>query len=173
MTNKEFFKEQIWELACDDERIAVDRRTNKPCRCAEMKCEDCALECHEISHCEALNKWGNAEHVEPYSFKKDELVEVSLDGTDWYIRHFSHIDENGFNGRFLVFNYGRNSETEERTSSWRYCRKYGTLGGLAEGEKIRKEAIRKFAEWVDENYETEHYIPNLVEFYEKEKKNEL
>lgn len=37
--------------------------------------------------------------------------------------------------------------------------------------KIQAEAIRKFAEWVDENYETNHYMMSLVEIYEKEQTN--
>lgn len=173
MKNKDFFKEGIWELTCEGKKIAVSKETNTPCNCDKSECADCKFYISYKSCDELFVKWCNEEHVEPYFFEKDELVEVSLDGTDWYIRHFSHIDEKGFNGRFLVFNYGRNSETEERTSSWKYCRKYGTLGGLAEGEKIWKEAIKDFAEWLDDNYETGHYILNLVELFEKEQKGKV
>lgn len=49
------------------------------------------------------------------------------------------------------------------------CRKWECKGTVTV-EDIKKEAIKDFAEWLDNNYETKNYIPNLVEFYEKEQR---
>lgn len=126
MTNKEKFKEEILELACKGERIAVDRRTNKPYSCSETHCIDCALNCAEMTHGNALYKWGNEEYVEPCPFEEGELVEVSDDKKYWYLEYFVK-----FTGKYETREY----KEDKMTHKWVYCQKYGTLGGLVKGEQ--------------------------------------
>lgn len=134
MKNKEFFKEEIFDLACEAKIIAVDKRTNTPCDCASLDCANCAFykKCMEISYSKSLHDWCNEEHEEPCPFEKDELVEVSITGKDWCLRHFSHINEEGCY-KFSAFDSGLNSENTKQTSRWKYCQKYGTLGGFVKG----------------------------------------
>lgn len=127
MTNKEFYKEQILDLACQHKIIAFDVRTDKVCACCEINCHNCLFE-DDNENCNAnIEKWGNAEYVEPCPFKKDELVEVSDNGTCWCLRYFSHKTDGG---RYCAYYDGKKSSETKDATHWKYCRKYGTLGGL-------------------------------------------
>lgn len=131
MTNKEHFKEEIFEIACEGDSIAVDKRTNKPCGCGGIGCSGCAL-ANKIGSCrDALVKWLDEEYKEPCPFEKDELVEVSYNGKNWCLRYFSHKDNN----EYCVFPMGAKSSEKFETVYYQYCRKYGTLGGLVKGEQ--------------------------------------
>lgn len=132
MTCKEKFKEDIFELACEAKKIAVDKRTNRPCDCDKIDCTDCKFRDTDKSCDELLVEWCNAEYKE--EFEKDELVEVSNDGRTWSLAYFSHIDENGRGGKYKIWNFGLTSKEALTTSGRDYCRKYGTLGRLAKGE---------------------------------------
>lgn len=81
-------------------------------------------------HKKRIFEWLNEEYVEPCQFKKDELVEVSDDGIEWYLRYFYRIDETRTNRKFLTSACGKTSKEIDLVTGWKYCRKYGTLGGL-------------------------------------------
>lgn len=124
MTNKEFYKEQIFEIACSGNRIGTNEEGHL-CEC------DCDLLCTYCSFFEAgtpcrdkFREWLDKEYICP--FEKDELVEVSDDEKRWSLRHFSHIK----NGIYYTYANGLTSKQTESTILWAYCRKYGTLGGL-------------------------------------------
>lgn len=118
MTNREFYKEQILDIVCTGAVVALDKRTNKPCKCSCTDCNNCIFEPWDC-----LNKfasWCNAEYC---PFKKDEVVEVSHDGLNWRLRYFHHIE----NGVYFAY---VNSADKDDTRFWEYCQKYGTFGGL-------------------------------------------
>lgn len=137
MTNKEIFKEKICELACEGKEIAINKNTNTPCDCNEIICTKCTLQknCLWKSHTVAVREWCNAEYEEHCDFKKDELVEVSSDGVNWSLRYFSNMTRNKKGEKeFLTFVNGQNSNETGATWPWKYCRKYGKLGGLVKEE---------------------------------------
>lgn len=65
MKNKEYYKDQIFELVCDSYSIAVNSETHEPCACENTSCDKCLLH-HVASRCtEAFKEWLNQEHIEP------------------------------------------------------------------------------------------------------------
>lgn len=128
MTNREYYKEQIFDLACSRRYIAFNKETNTLCCCSDISCTDClfnaARNCCDI----AFKNWLNAEHVEPCPFEEGELVEVSDDGNNWLLRYFSHIDKDCSKYKYITYIDG--FKENKYTTSWLHCRKYGTLGGL-------------------------------------------
>lgn len=128
MKNKEFYKDEIAEIALERNKIAVDKKTLKPVRCANISCGACLV--GERDCAEVIKEWANAEYVEPCEFEKDELVEVSLDGKNWHLRYFSHRT-----GKTMyAFIEGKKSNETSVAMNYQYLRKYGTLGGLVKGE---------------------------------------
>lgn len=132
MTNKEFYKEQILDLACKGKGIAIDVMTNKLCDCVSISCRNCLFS-NKRDGCEVCReKWSNAEYLDTCPFEKDELVEVSDNGTCWNLRHFSHKRDDG---EYCTYHDGKKSSDTQHVTVWRYCRKYGTLGGLVKEQK--------------------------------------
>lgn len=132
MTNREFYKEQILDIVCEGANFAVSKTDNTICSCSDLGCENCKFDC---GCTRALKQWCNAEYTEPCEFEKDELVEVSNDERDWRFRYFSHKKD----GKYYCFVDGLTSGKANNIciGYWKYCRKYGTLGGLvkeSEGE---------------------------------------
>lgn len=121
MTNREKFKEEILDMACDGMTFAVQKDTNKPVACRDLDCSKCIFE----DDCN-INRfeWCNAEYIEPCEFEKDELVEVSNDGKNWKLRYFSQM----YKGKCYAFVNGNKSTENSEDYPWEYCRKYGTLG---------------------------------------------
>lgn len=136
MTNKENFKEDIFEIACKGDAIAVEKKTNKPCGCEEIGCNGCALVNKTGSCRETLALWLEEEYVEPCPFEEGELVEVSDDGENWHLGYFSHI------GCGYYFAYFKGDVGGLGAVGHKYCQKYGTLGGLVK-DKQNEEAIEK------------------------------
>lgn len=121
MTNREFYKEQILDVACAGHSFGIDKTDNMIHACCEIGCSNCLFNYGEC--CDATEKWCNAEHVESCPFKKGELVEVSHEGKRWELGYFSHIED----GIYYTFMWGNNVGY---LVDWEYCRKYGTFGGL-------------------------------------------
>lgn len=129
MTNREFYKEEIIDIALSGYGIAVDKRTLKPVSCDDLACGNCINSGTCVNS--TIIEWANAEYIEPCElekdeFKKDELVEVSQDGIEWVLGYFAY-DACG-----LYFTYANGWKSEDCVSAvgYKYCRKYGTLGGL-------------------------------------------
>lgn len=64
-------------------------------------------------------------------FEKDELVEVSDDGINWFLRYFVRMK----GGKYACTESGYTSKESDFILSWAFCRKYGTLGGLVKGDE--------------------------------------
>lgn len=129
MTNKEFYKDQITDISCNGIGFGVNKTTGEILPCSHIRCSKCVFINREDPFgCDKnKQKWANQKYKETCPFEKDELVEVSEDGVNWQLRHFSHIDEKGI---FAMFINGKTSKETNSKSLWKYCRKYGTLGGL-------------------------------------------
>jgi hypothetical protein len=64
MKNKEKFKNEITDIICDGDIIAVDKETRTPVPCSIIACDKC-LFYSEIGCSDALNVWANQEYKEP------------------------------------------------------------------------------------------------------------
>lgn len=115
-----------------------------PCRCTDIECCQCDLS--NFSHSKYGDgfcykrfwEWASEKYVDPESpkapYEKDELIEVSNDHFNWHIRHFDKMSGGGV----FVYENGRKSCNALGSSYWKYHQKYGTLGGLTDGEEIPK-----------------------------------
>lgn len=86
MKNKEFFKEEIFEIACTGKSVGVC--DGEPVACELAVCEKCDFGIH--SECEDyIKEWMEKEHEEPRiqpevkKLKQDDRVLVSTEGKHW------------------------------------------------------------------------------------------
>lgn len=65
MTNREKFKEQLLDIACSGNVIAVNKKTGVPVCCYTISCCECEFNRGETT-CRTLTKhWSKSEYVEP------------------------------------------------------------------------------------------------------------
>lgn len=62
MTNREFYKKQIFEIACDGYLVAFDNRTNEMVRCGDLPCRYCKFA--KGSCAGSIRNWMLEEHEE-------------------------------------------------------------------------------------------------------------
>ena len=93
MTNKEYYKEQILDIACNGGSISIDKMTGELFECTEeLKCEDCIFDI-DIGSCEdQIKKWANTEHIEKPKLTKNEKLFLSLLKEKW---KYMARDQNG------------------------------------------------------------------------------
>ena len=63
MKNKEKYAKEILEIACNGDRIAFNKTTNKVVPCNRLSCSDCFFD--EIGCRKAVKKWSESEYIEP------------------------------------------------------------------------------------------------------------
>lgn len=133
MTNKEFYKDTIFEIACKGHRIAVDKNTHKPGSCA-IKCNDCAF-FEPYPNCSVgIEKWANAEYV-PFVDWSNVAVDTPIFVSDSNFtakiigvkRHFAKYED----GIIYAFENGQTSWTTDKVNGWEYAR-------LATDEELKK-----------------------------------
>lgn len=56
MTNKEKFAEQILDIACSGDSIAVNKVTSEPMRCHGTTCKECLFRFNDNEFCRDLRK---------------------------------------------------------------------------------------------------------------------
>lgn len=100
MTNREKFAEQILDIACSNDAIAVDKATLEPIACGKLECKDCLFNVSNDMTCGNKRiKWANSEYVEPsvdwskVAVDTPILVRNSKEEV-WEKRHFAKY-ENG------------------------------------------------------------------------------
>ena len=49
MTNREKFAEQILDIACNNDTIAVDKATLEPIACVKSECKDCLFSVSDVT----------------------------------------------------------------------------------------------------------------------------
>lgn len=111
MTNREKFAEQILDIACSNDAIAVDKATLEPIACGKSECKDCLFNASDVMSCGGKRiKWANSEYVEPpIDWSKvavDTPILVTYSGIhSWVKRHFAKYE----NGRVYAWNHGTTS----------------------------------------------------------------
>lgn len=126
MTNKEFYRDKIFEIACEFRKISVVN--GEPAKCDDgWNCGGCEFYNREKDCKELLEEWMEQEHeeirIQPEvkKLKKDDRVLVSANGVDWIKRYFKKYDQE----RDVVYAYvdGATSWSEEQGYvSWKYAK---------------------------------------------------
>lgn len=126
MKNKEFFKEKIFEIACEHSKVAVVNGEPANCR-LHNGCTSCDFYIFEGRCKDGFKDWLEKEHEEQKiqpevkSLKKDDRVLISADGATWYKRYFKRYDEE--TGTVETYQDGRTSWSAEGLSSrWTYAK---------------------------------------------------
>lgn len=121
MTNREKFAEQILDIVCNNDTIAVDKATLEPIACDELKCGDCLFNVSDGMSCaDQRIKWVNSEYVEPsvdwskVAVDTPILVNTSNDHR-WVKRYFAKYE----NGSVFAWNNGATSwSSYGHATSW-------------------------------------------------------
>lgn len=125
MTNKEYYKKWIFEIACQGDSIAFDNRANEIVECNSLSCDDCKFT--NQGGCKtAMSKWLNEEYVEPpidwIKVAVDTPILVSnrkKDG-EWYKRYFAKYENN----KVYAFSDGCTSWSARDILAWEYAKLY-------------------------------------------------
>lgn len=86
MTNREYYKEQILDVACSGASIAFDKETEKIEICRDgFDCCRCLFEnLYPYTPCdEAMERWSESEHIEKPQLTKNEKLLLSLLKEKW------------------------------------------------------------------------------------------
>lgn len=126
MKNKEFFKEEIFKIACEHSKVAVVN--GEPANCRSLNgCTSCDFYISEVRCEDGFKDWLEKEHEEQKiqpevkNLKKDDRVLISADGAAWYKRYFKRYDEE--TGMVETYRDGRTSWSAEGLSSrWTYAK---------------------------------------------------
>lgn len=128
MTNREKFAEQILDIACSSNKIAVDKKTMKPVSCNDIRCEDCYLE-GRVSGCDdACKEWCESEYIEPQIYWSKVPVDTPIlvrDSQDekWHRRYFAKFED----GIVYAWDDGRTSwsSLSDEVVDWKYAKLAG------------------------------------------------
>lgn len=125
MTNREKFAEQILDIACGSDLIAVNKVTLEPIRCRGTACEECLFNFNGDEFCtDRRIKWANSEYVEPPVDWSKVAVDTPIlvkDSNDhrWLKRHFAKYE----NGSVYAWDGGRTSWSDgEHATPWELAR---------------------------------------------------
>lgn len=124
MTNREKFAEQILDIACSNDAIAVDKVTLEPIACGKSECKDCLFNVSDVMSCGGKRiNWANSEYVEPpIDWSKvavDTPILVTQSGIlRWVKRHFAKYE----NGRVYAWNHGKTSWSSDRCTRWKLAK---------------------------------------------------
>ena len=78
MKNKEFYREEIFNIACQGRGIAISKDTNKPIVCRSYTCPDCLLYDSSSSCSEGVKSWCDKEHIEKPCITKEERAFLDM-----------------------------------------------------------------------------------------------
>lgn len=99
MTNREKYAEQILDIACIEELLAISKNTMKLVSCADILCEDCYFGMDVDKKCgDACKEWCESEYVEPQIDWSKVPVDTPIlvrDSQDdeWLHRHFAKFKD--------------------------------------------------------------------------------
>lgn len=125
MTNREKFAEQILDIACNGDSIAVNKVTSEPIACHGTACEECLFNFNGDEFCrDRRKKWANSEYAEPLVDWSKVAVDTPIlvrDSNDhrWFKRYFAKYE----NGSVFAWDCGRTSWSgDEHATPWELAR---------------------------------------------------
>lgn len=133
MTNKEYYKEQIFEIACKGETIAFDEVEHKMVACDGIGCRSCKFG-REGNCRKQIQEWLEEEYAEDEDIdwskvEVDTKILVRNDGDkEWEKRYFSKYE----NGKVYAFTNGLTSwtvaDSDYYVCGWEYAKLYNEGG---------------------------------------------
>ncbi len=138
MTNREYYKEQILDIACSGKTIAFIKETNELIACEDHRdCDNCVFyERYMGTNCtNKTQEWANAEYVEPpvdwtkVAVDTKILVKNSPEHS-WQRRYFAKYE----GGHVYTWDSGKTSWTcyhndsfspsDSHITGWKYAKLY-------------------------------------------------
>lgn len=123
MTNKEKYVEQILDIACSGELLAVGKNTMKPVLCADILCEDCYFGMDVDKKCgDACKEWCESEYEEPSIDWSKVSVDTPIlardsENDEWLHRHFAKFED----GVVYAWDDGKTSWSSLTKTYWKYA----------------------------------------------------
>lgn len=121
MTNREKLAEQILDIACSNDAIAVDKVTLEPIACGKSECKDCLFNVSDVMSCgDKRINWANSEYVEPPVDWSKVAVDTPIlvrdsANLEWTKRYFAKYE----NGSVFTWSDGATSwSSEGYTTAW-------------------------------------------------------
>lgn len=128
MTNREKYAEQILDIACIGELLAIGKNTMKLVSCADILCEDCYFGMDVDKKCgDACKEWCESEYVEPQIDWSKVPVDTPIlvrdkESDKWFRRYFARYEK----GWVYAWSDGSNSWSAENkttlTMNWKYAK---------------------------------------------------
>ena len=124
MTNREKFAEKILHIACNGNRLAVNKATLELTACRKLACVDCLFNTHDYGHCRGeVDKWANSEYVEPPVDWSKVAVDTPIlirDNrfSEWGKRHFAKYE----NGSVYAWSNGATSWSGDGCTPWKLAK---------------------------------------------------
>lgn len=118
MTNREKFAKQILDIACNGDRLAVNKATLEPTACRELACGDCLFNSYGCCG-DKTEKWANSEYVEPPVDWSKVAVDTPIlirdsSFSEWVKRYFAKYE----NGIVYAWSNGATSWSGDRCTPW-------------------------------------------------------
>ena len=124
MTNREKFAEQILDIACSNDTIAVDKATLEPIACGKTECKDCLFNVSDTMSCgDKRIKWANSEYVEPPVDWSKVAVDTPIlirdsSFSEWGKRYFAKYE----NGIVYAWSNGTTSWSGDKCTPWKLAK---------------------------------------------------
>lgn len=128
MTNREKFAEQILDIACIGELLAIGKNTMKLVSCADILCEDCYFGMDVDKKCgDACKEWCESEYKEPSIDWSKVPVDTPIlvgdsENGGWIRRYFAKYE----NGQVYAWCDGCTSWSrvygDKDYSPWKYAK---------------------------------------------------
>lgn len=77
MKNKEKFKNEIVDIICNGDSIAVDKEIRVPIACTNIECDNCLFYTIKGNCVDILVEWANQEYKEPIVISQNDIVFLS------------------------------------------------------------------------------------------------
>lgn len=124
MTNREKFAEQILDIACNGNWMAVNKATLEPIMCQELPCKDCLF--YVLGNgCDRneIKKWANSKYVEPPVDWSKVAVDTPIlvrdsANLEWNKRYFAKYE----NGSVYSWSNGTTSWSGDRCTPWKLAK---------------------------------------------------
>ena len=121
MTNAEYYKDEIWKIACKGDSIA--KSNGKICACKNTECLYCDFHNPERSCVKTIKEWCDEKYIQTDWSKVEIDTPIYVKNhsdTKWHKRYFAKY----YNGKVYAFISGKTSWTAEENDiySWNYAK---------------------------------------------------
>ena len=98
MTNREKFAEQILDIACDGDYVAVRKKDMKPDWCKNIECDECYFYNYNEDCYDTRKEWCESEYKEPpINWSKipvdTPILVKDIKNDEWRHRHFAKFED--------------------------------------------------------------------------------